>query len=68
MSGADIELLVADNGGGLDPTRIARGGMGLRVMRFRAQMIGGYLAVESRPAAGTTLRCRVPVQPERAMA
>jgi signal transduction histidine kinase len=56
VTGTDIDLLVSDNGKGFDPSRVARG-MGLRIMRFRAQMIGGYVAVESRPGVGTTLRC-----------
>lgn len=56
VTGTDIDLLVSDNGRGFDPSRVARG-MGMRIMRFRAQMIGGYVAVESRPGVGTTLRC-----------
>ncbi len=62
VAGPDMELLVMDDGRGFDPLEFARGGMGLRIMRFRAQLIGGYLSVESRPGAGTTLRCRCPVQ------
>jgi signal transduction histidine kinase len=62
VAGPDVELLVLDNGKGFDPLQFARGGMGLRIMRFRAQLIGGYLSVESRPGAGTTLRCRCPVR------
>lgn len=62
VTGPDVELLVIDDGKGFDPLQFARGGMGLRIMRFRAQLIGGYLSVESRHGAGTTLRCRCPVQ------
>jgi PAS domain S-box-containing protein len=62
VAGPDVELLVIDDGKGFDPLQFARGGMGLRIMRFRAQLIGGYLSVESRPGAGTTLRCRCPVK------
>jgi len=62
VAGPDVELLVIDDGRGFDPLEFARGGMGLRIMRFRAQLIGGYLSVESRPGAGTTIRCRCPVQ------
>ena len=65
VAGADVELLVIDDGNGFDPLQFARGGMGLRIMRFRAQLIGGYLSVESRPGAGTTLRCRCPIQSSR---
>ena len=55
-------LLVIDDGKGFDPLDSAAAGMGLRIMRFRAQLLGGYLSVESRPGAGTTLRCRCPVE------
>ncbi|MEO8306541.1 MAG: PAS domain-containing protein [Pseudomonadota bacterium] len=65
--GTDIDLLVSDNGKGFDPSRVARG-MGLRIMRFRAQMIGGYVAVESRPGVGTTLRCSCLLKREEAAA
>jgi two-component system, NarL family, sensor histidine kinase UhpB len=67
VTGTDIDLLVSDNGMGFDPTRVARG-MGLRIMRFRAQMIGGYVAVESRPGVGTTLRCSCLIKREEAAA
>ena len=62
IAGSDVELLVIDDGKGFDPLDHQGGGMGLRIMRFRAQLIGGYLSVESRPGAGTTLRCRCPVE------
>ena len=61
VAGPDVELLVIDDGKGFDPLQHAHDGMGLRIMRYRAQLIGGYLSVESRPGAGTTLRCRCPV-------
>jgi PAS domain S-box-containing protein len=67
VTGTDIDLLVSDNGKGFDPSRVARG-MGLRIMRFRAQMIGGYVAVESRPGVGTTLRCSCLLKREEAAA
>ena len=59
------ELLVKDDGRGFDPQKVNRGGMGLRVMRFRAQMLGGYFSVESEPGSGTTLHCRCPLLPEQ---
>jgi signal transduction histidine kinase len=67
VTGTDIDLLVSDNGKGFDPSRVGRG-MGLRIMRFRAQMIGGYVAVESRPGVGTTLRCSCLLKREEAAA
>jgi PAS domain S-box-containing protein len=68
VAGTDVELLVSDDGRGFDPLHLARGGMGLRIMRFRAQLLGGYLSVESRPGAGTTLRCRCQVNASREVA
>lgn len=68
LVGPDAELLVIDDGKGFDPLQLARGGMGVRIMRFRAQLLGGYLSVESRPGAGTTVRCRCPVNISREVA
>jgi PAS domain S-box-containing protein len=68
VAGPDVELLVSDDGRGFDPLQLSRGGMGLRIMRFRAQLLGGYLSVESRPGAGTTLRGRCQVSPNREVA
>jgi signal transduction histidine kinase len=68
VGGGVAELVVSDDGRGFDPQKVGRGGMGLRVMRFRAQMLGGYLSVESVPGGGTTLRCRCPLSPEREVA
>jgi PAS domain S-box-containing protein len=62
VAGSDVELLIIDDGKGFDPLDVVRGGMGLRIMRFRAQLIGGYVSVESRPGTGTTLRCRCQLQ------
>lgn len=68
ITGPEVELLVVDDGKGFDPLQFARGGMGLRIMRFRAQLVGGYLSVESRPSGGTTLRCRCPLKVTREVA
>ena len=51
---------VRDDGRGFDTGRPA-GGMGLQIMRYRADLIGGELVVDSRPGDGTTIRCMVPV-------
>jgi PAS domain S-box-containing protein len=59
-----VELNINDDGCGFDPYSVRGGGMGLRVMRFRAQMISGYLIIDSQPGRGTNLRCRCPVRPD----
>jgi PAS domain S-box-containing protein len=62
--GSELELQVSDNGVGFDPLQVASAapGMGLRMMRFRAEMARGYLSIESRPGHGARLRCRCPAR------
>jgi signal transduction histidine kinase len=57
----DMLLTVQDDGGGFSPK--AKGhGMGLRIMRYRAQCIGGSCEVHTGPGKGTTVYCRVPLE------
>ena len=62
LDSGQVHLVVRDNGGGFDRRLIAGSGMGLKIMRFRAQMIGGDLAVESAPGSGSTIRCHCPLR------
>lgn len=48
---------VTDNGSGL-PEVIPEGGMGLRIMRYRAETIGAELLID-RLEPGTRIRCRI---------
>jgi len=54
------ELVVADDGCGL-PARDSsrREGLGLRIMRHRAQTIGATFEIESGPEQGTRIICRL---------
>jgi signal transduction histidine kinase len=52
---------VHDDGQGFDPTRTGYG-TGLQGMADRLSALGGSLAVESRPGAGTTISGSVPVR------
>lgn len=63
-AGPDLELQVTDDGVGFDPSQVSSSGpgMGLRMMRFRAEMARGYLSIESRPGHGARLRCRCPAR------
>lgn len=56
-----MELCIDDDGDGfeLDGPR----GLGLAVMRERAQGVGGQLHIDSAPGAGTRIRCLLPFQP-----
>jgi two-component system CheB/CheR fusion protein len=52
------ELKVRDDGQGFTPQPgEAYSGMGLRIMHYRARVIGASLSVESSKADGTILRC-----------
>jgi signal transduction histidine kinase len=57
-----VRLEVSDDGAGFDASRSApaAGHFGLVAMRERAEMVGGSLAVDSRPGEGTTVRAWVP--------
>jgi two-component system CheB/CheR fusion protein len=53
---------VRDDGRGFHPAHPAGRGLGLQIMRYRAELIGGALSVSSRIGSGTTVRCRVPLR------
>ena len=56
----EVRLTVTDNGRGLPADFSGAPGMGLRVMKYRAGLIGGQLIVQPRRRAGTEVICRVP--------
>jgi PAS domain S-box-containing protein len=57
----EMVLTVQDDGEGFD-TKANGHGMGLRIMRYRAQCIGGLCEVHTAPTEGTTVYCRVPLE------
>jgi signal transduction histidine kinase len=63
VDGDKMVLTVRDDGKGFNGSA-ASNGMGLRIMRYRAQCIGGSCEVQSNRAEGTTVTCRVPLQPD----
>jgi signal transduction histidine kinase len=60
-SGKTLILLATDNGHGFDLAESRNPGMGLVTMRERAELLGGFCFVESRPGYGTTVRVEVPL-------
>lgn len=59
-----LDLTVRDDGTGIlfDPMRSHDGrprGMGLRIMRHRARLIGGQFSIQSPPGGGTIVSCRL---------
>ena len=54
--GAEVELVIGDDGIGFDPGRIAPNSLGLGIMRERAEAIGAALTLESKVGAGTQIK------------
>jgi two-component system sensor kinase FixL len=57
--GNNLRLGVTDDGIGIPRTRPKTKGMGLRIMQYRAGVIGGSLVVQRNPDGGTTVVCTV---------
>jgi PAS domain S-box-containing protein len=55
-----LRLQIQDDGTGLSPRAENGKGMGLRIMQYRAELIGGVLSVESNVGRGTTVVCSIP--------
>jgi PAS domain S-box-containing protein len=53
-------LRIEDDGGGFNPSTLHSKGLGLRIMRYRAQMMAGSLRIESGRARGTIVSCWFP--------
>jgi two-component system sensor histidine kinase UhpB len=58
----ELHLRVDDNGRGFEqPAPDSPDGLGLKIMRYRAQMLGGDLILESGPGGGASVRCSCPL-------
>jgi PAS domain S-box-containing protein len=60
-----VRLQVLDNGTGLAPAAAASTGMGLRIMRYRAGMIGARLSIGPAEHGGTVVVCECPQPADR---
>ncbi len=61
-SEGELHLRVDDDGRGLAPAPAGRPeGLGLKIMRYRAQMLGGDLAIDSSESGGASVRCSCPL-------
>jgi signal transduction histidine kinase len=57
----EFRLTVEDNGRGLVPS-IQTKGIGLRIMAYRANLIGGVFQIENASGGGTIIICSVPFE------
>jgi len=57
LNGSDeaVELVVGDDGRGFDPAAVGPEQLGLRIMRERAEAVGGSLEIESEVGCGTVV-------------
>ena len=63
--GKSYRLTVSDDGLGFSPPVGAHVGMGIRIMQYRARVIGATLNLQSQPGSGTSVTCLfVPVSTE----
>ena len=57
----EILLTVQDNGAGFSRELEVAQGMGLQIMRHRAEAIGASLSIHSSPSDGTSVTCSIPI-------
>jgi two-component system, LuxR family, sensor kinase FixL len=55
----NLTLTIVDDGSGIDESCEFEPGMGLRIMSYRAGLIGGTLRVSRREGGGTQVECTV---------
>ncbi len=50
------EIHIIDNGSGIDEASLSSDGIGLRIMKFRAESIGGSISIMKNNLGGTTIK------------
>jgi two-component system nitrate/nitrite sensor histidine kinase NarQ len=55
-----MELTITDDGIGIQEDPDLAGGLGIRIMRYRAHLIQAQVDVSRGPKGGTVVRCTVP--------
>ncbi|MET0985906.1 MAG: PAS domain-containing protein [Steroidobacteraceae bacterium] len=57
-----VRLTITDDGSGLPAQALEAPGMGLKIMRYRAQMVGGEVRFEAAEPQGTRIVCECPLE------
>jgi two-component system sensor histidine kinase DegS len=61
MGEQNVRVVVEDNGKGFDTSAVESGGnMSINMIRERAEMLGGYLEIDSIPGQGTRVTFQIP--------
>ena len=63
---AKVRLTVTDDGLGMPPDAECASGMGLKIMRYRARILGGEVRFERSSPTGTRIVCECPIEPRAA--
>lgn len=63
VSRAKVRLTITDDGSGLPDNAMDAPGMGLKIMSYRARMLGGDLRFERGESQGVRIVCECPLQP-----
>lgn len=59
-----IRVVVSDNGKGFNPEEMADGsGLGLKLIRERVEMLGGYFEIDSSAGQGARATFQIPINP-----
>jgi signal transduction histidine kinase len=62
--GGEVILIIEDDGTGVNLSEAqesSKGGLGLRSMRERVELLGGHFEIESNPGQGTSVFARLPL-------
>ena len=60
VGASSVLLTVCDDGQGIGPSRPGAGGLGLKSMRYRADLIGARISIVPQPLTGTCVVCDCP--------
>jgi two-component system, NarL family, sensor histidine kinase UhpB len=61
LEAGSLEVSVTDDGAGIGPDRAATGGFGLKMMAYRARLLGAAFRVEPGPGTGTRVAVAMPM-------
>jgi two-component system, LuxR family, sensor kinase FixL len=61
VSKSHTRLMIEDNGTGFQEDWDKKGGLGVRIMQFRAGLIGSNLEISDSPKGGARVTCTIPI-------